>query len=171
MIKEVLKYPDRKLKEISKEVTRFDEKLERLLDDMYDTMINYNGIGLAAIQIGVAKRVLLLNLPREDDIQYREDLMEVINPVITEHSGEMVYQEGCLSVPDLYEDVKRNSHIRLTYQNRYGETIELEATDLKAVALQHEIDHLNGKLFIERLPMLKRKKFEKEWKKAHKQKR
>jgi peptide deformylase len=168
MILEVLKYPHKTLKKTSKEVTQFDSKLGELLDNMYDTMLEFNGIGLASVQIGVLKRVLILNPIREDEIQHKEDLLEIINPIITERSGEMTYQEGCLSVPELYEDITRNNHVELTYQSRDGKTHNIVLEDLMAIAVQHEIDHINGKLFIERLPMLKRKKFEKEWKKANK---
>ncbi|MCV6608135.1 MAG: peptide deformylase [Campylobacterales bacterium] len=171
MTLEVVKYPNPLLKKVSEEVTQFDKELGTFLDDMYDTMIEYNGIGLAAVQVGVLKRALVINLPREEDeIQHREDVLELINPTITEMDGEIVYQEGCLSVPETYEDVTRAQHVIVQYQDRNGENQILEATDLLAIAVQHEIDHLNGKLFVERLPMLKRKKFEKEWKKANKKK-
>ncbi len=170
MIREVVKYPDPILKKTSQDVTEFNNELHTLLDDMYDTMIEFRGVGLAAVQVGVLQRVLVVNVPREDDAQYREDTYEIINPVIVEKDGEIVYQEGCLSVPEYYDDVIRSEHIVVEYQNRDGEKETLEARDFLAIVIQHEMDHLNGKLFIERLPMLKRKKFEKEWKKAHKKK-
>lgn len=170
MIRDVVKYPDPFLKKVSEDVADFDEELYTLLDDMYETMIEFKGVGLAAVQVGVLQQVLVVNVPREDDIQYREDTFEIINPVIVERDGEIVYQEGCLSVPEYYEEITRSEHIVIEYQTREGEKETLEARDFLAIAIQHEMDHLNGKLFIERLPMLKRKKFEKEWKKAHKNK-
>lgn len=165
MIREILVYPDKKLKEISKDVESFDEELHELLEDMKETMYAKEGIGLAAIQIGVAKRVLIINLADEDGNQNPEELVEVINPVILEGDGKIVYQEGCLSVPTFYEEVERFEKIKVRYFDRYGNKIEKELEGLMAIAFQHESDHLNGKLFIEKLSYLKRKKFEKEWKK------
>ena len=171
MVRDIVVYPDKRLKQISKEIEVFDEELHTLLDDMYETMIAKNGIGLAAIQIGVPLQVLLINLVREEDEkQHKEDLIEVINPKILEADGEIVYQEGCLSVPGYYEDVKRAEHIKVSYYDRYGNEIVTEYKDLMAIAFQHEMDHLKGTLFIEKLSFLKRKKFEKEWKKKHKKK-
>ena len=167
----VLVYPDKRLKIQSESVDLFDTSLHTLLDNMYDTMIESNGIGLAAIQIGAAQRILLLCMPNEEGEQLEEDLLEVINPVVSDEEGTTVYQEGCLSVPSFYEDVERFEKITLTYQNRYGETHTLKAEGLLSVAIQHEIDHLNGKLFIERLSYIRRKKFEKEFKKALKAKK
>jgi len=102
LILEVLSYPNKKLYEISKEVEVFDEKLHKLLDDMYETMIAKEGIGLAAIQIGVAKRIFIINLANEEGVQDRENLIEIINPKFELREGECVYQEGCLSVPGYY---------------------------------------------------------------------
>ncbi len=170
MIRDIVVYPDKRLKKVSKEVKEFDNNLHILLDDMYETMIEKNGIGLAAIQIGVDLQVLIINLVREDEKQYKEDLIEVINPKILEADGEIVYQEGCLSVPGYYDEVKRAEHIKVSFFDRYGKEHIKEYKDLMAVAFQHEMDHLNGHLFIEKLSFLKRKKFEKEWKKKHKKK-
>ena len=171
MIRDIVVYPDKRLKQVSKEVVEFDKELHTLLDDMYETMIHKNGIGLAAIQIGVPLQVLLINLVREEDEkQHKEDLLEVINPKILEADGEIVYQEGCLSVPGYYEDVKRAEHIKVCYHDRDGNEIITQYKDLMAIAFQHELDHLKGTLFIEKLSFLKRKKFEKEWKKKHKKK-
>ena len=168
MIREIVIYPNKILKKKSKPVKNFNSDLHTLLDDMYDTMISKSGIGLAAIQIGVDKRVLIINLPREEndeEIQYKEDLLEIINPVIISKNGEEIYKEGCLSVPEFYEEVKRAKEIEIEYFDRYGNKQNLKADSLLAIAIQHEIDHLDGYLFVERLPLLKRKKFEKEWKK------
>lgn len=165
MIRKVITYPDKRLWNISKPVEKFDEDLHTLLDDMYETMTAYEGIGLAAIQIAVPLQALLINLVDEDGIQDKALLKEIINPVILERDGHIVYKEGCLSVPEYYEDIERSSHIKVRYQNRFGEIIEEELEDLYAIAVQHEMDHLVGHLFIEKLSYLKRKKFEKEFKK------
>ena len=171
MIRDIVIYPDKRLKEISKEVTEFSDELHALLDDMYDTMINKKGVGLAAIQIGVAKRVLIVNLPEDDSddvIINKEETLEIINPIFVEKNGLCKHQEGCLSVPGFYEDIERAEHIVMEYQDRHGEKKTIDNQDFLAIALQHEIDHLDGKVFIEKLSILKRKKFEKEWKKRHK---
>ncbi len=174
MIRDIVIYPDKHLKEISKPVERFDEALHTLLDDMYDTMINRNGVGLAAIQIAVPQRVLIINVPVDTDPedpreqQPKENTLEVINPVILEAEGKTRYQEGCLSVPGFFEEVDRFKKIKVEYQDRHGERHILEDDDFLAIALQHEMDHLDGKVFVEKLSILKRKKFEKEWKKRQK---
>ena len=168
MIREIITYPDKRLFLRSNEVETFDEELHSLLDDMYETMIAKNGIGLAAIQVAVPLRALIINLPDEEGKQHKENLLELINPVIVEKKGSQVYTEGCLSVPEYYDDVERAEWVRVEYQDRNGNKKILEADGLLAVAVQHEMDHLDGHLFIERLPYLKRKKFEKEWKKRKK---
>ena len=168
---EVIKYPNKLLKTISKDVTEFDEKLHVLLDGMYDIMINTNGIGLAAIQVAHPINALVLNLPNENDEQLKEDLIEMINPVITSKAGTTVYQEGCLSVPGFYEDIERFETLSVTFQDREGKECSLDADGLLSIAIQHEIDHLQGKLFIEKLSYARRKKFEKEYKKAQKSKK
>jgi len=167
----IVEYPNRKLKEKSVEVTKFDDKLFDLLDSMYKIMMESNGIGLAAIQVAHAKQVLILNIPNENDEQVDDNLLEIINPVILEKSGETTYQEGCLSVPKFYEDIKRFEKIKLKYQNRNGEEKTLEADGLLSIAIQHEIDHLNGILFIDKLSYSRRKKFEKEYKRMLKERK
>ncbi len=167
----ILVYPDRRLKEQSLPVTDFDASLHKLLDDMNDTMMASNGIGLAAIQVGVPLRALLINLPDEEGNQYPQNLIEVVNPVILEKRGTTTYTEGCLSVPEYYDDVERAEWIRVEFFTRHGERREIETDGLLAIAFQHEMDHLDGHLFIEKLSFLKRKKFEKEWKKKLKEKR
>jgi len=169
MIRDIVIYPDKRLKLISKEVKNFDKNLHTLLDDMYDTMINKKGVGLAAIQVGVDKRVLIINIPLEEsDEQPKENTLEIINPVFIEKDGIQKHQEGCLSVPGVYEDIQRAKHVKIEYQDRFGEKHILEDDDFLSVAIQHEIDHLDGKIFIEKLSFIKRKKFEKEWKKRQK---
>ncbi len=168
MIREVLVYPNKVLREVSKDVTSFDASLHNLLTDMYDTMVFKEGIGLAAIQIGVPLNVLIINLVDEEGIQKIENLYEIINPLIVEKDGLTTYQEGCLSVPGYYDEIERAEHIKLRYFDRNGIQHEKEFTNLMAIAVQHEMDHLKGRLFIEKLSYLKRKKFEKEWKKKPK---
>lgn len=164
MIREIITYPNKLLRTKSKDVESFDSELHTLLDDMYDTMIAAKGVGLAAIQVAVPLNVLIINIPNEDDIQNKDDLIEAINPKIVQKDGIQVYKEGCLSVPEFYEDVKRAKHIVVEYFNRFGEKMVMECEDFLAVAWQHEMEHLSGHLFIENLSIIKRKKFEKEYK-------
>ena len=165
MIREIVVYPDKRLRKVSRDVESFDTDLHELLDDMYETMIAKEGIGLAAIQVGIEKNVIIINLSDEEGIQHKEDLLEVINPKITHLEGSEIYQEGCLSVPGYYDDVKRAQNISVEYFDRFGTLVKDELEGLLAIAIQHEMDHLKGHLFIEKLSYLKRKKFEKEWKK------
>ena len=169
----IVTYPDKRLKALSQDVTVFDDTLHRFLDDMYETMIQTNGIGLAAIQVNKPINVLIICLPNDDEegTQERANLLEIINPVITHTEGSTVYQEGCLSVPKFYEDVERFEKISIEYVNRHGKACQLDATDLLSIAIQHEVDHLLGKLFIEKLSYARRKKFEKEYKRMQKEKK
>jgi len=171
MVLEIIEYPDKRLRQKSKEVTRFDDTLHNFLDDMYDTMIDQSGIGLAAIQVAKPIRALIINLPDEEGNQERENLLEMINPVIVEKEGEVLYQEGCLSVPTFYEDIKRFAKVTVNYQDREGNTKTLEAEELLAIAIQHEMDHLEGILFIDKLSYARRKKFEKEYKKFQRERK
>ena len=165
----IVVYPDKRLKIVSEPVQEFNTDLHEFLDDMYDTMMESNGIGLAAIQVAKPHRVLLLCIPDEEGGQDKKDLLEIINPKISNAQGTVVYQEGCLSVPSFYEDIERYEKLTLEYQDRHGNEMSIEAEGLLSVAIQHEIDHLDGKLFIEKLPYGRRKKFEKEFKKLQKQ--
>lgn len=165
---EVITYPNPILRQISKPIEVFDESLHTLLDAMYEVMLQKNGVGISAIQVAKPIRALLICLPDEEGNQHKEDLLEILNPEIVEKDGEILFNEGCLSVPEFYEEVKRASSLKVAYQDRHGDPKELEAKDYLAVALQHEIDHLNGILFIDKLPILKRKKFEKELKQKRK---
>lgn len=171
MIRKILEYPNKKLKEVSKDVVDFDEELHTLIEDMKETMYAHEGIGLAAIQIGVPKNVLIINLADEEGHQDPQNLVEVINPKIHTKEGDTTYQEGCLSVPGFYEEVNRCEHIHVSYFDRYGKEIKKDLDGLMAIAFQHELDHLKGHLFIEKLSYLKRKKFEKEWKKKKKERK
>ncbi len=171
MIKEIITYPNPILRKKSQDITKFNSELHQLLNDMNDTMKAAGGVGLAAIQIAIPLNVLIINIPVEDpenideDIQLEENLIEAINPIITHQDGEQIFTEGCLSIPSIHEEVKRAQHIVVEYYNRNGEKQTMEAEDFLAVAWQHEMEHLTGHLFIENLSFMKRKKFEKEWKK------
>lgn len=169
MLLNIITYPNESLRQKSKKVECFDSALHTTLDNMYETMIEKNGVGLAAIQVGIPKRMLIINLPREDKLLHKEDLLEIINPQILSAEGEILFQEGCLSVPNFYEMIQRFSFVRLKYCDRFGKEFILEAEDYLAVAIQHEIDHLNGVLFVDKLSILKRKKFEKEYKRLQKE--
>ena len=171
MIREIITYPNKLLRTKSKDVEEFNSELHTLLDDMYETMIAASGVGLAAIQIAVPLNVLIINPINEEDIQEKDELIEAINPIIIQKDGTQVFTEGCLSVPGYSEDVTRAKHIVVEYFDRNGNKQIMESEDFLAVAWQHELEHLAGHLFIENLSILKRKKFEKEWKKKIKDKK
>lgn len=168
---QIVEYPDKRLKMKSVEVVEFDTELHNLLDAMHPFMIETNGIGLAAVQVGHHIRALILNIPDEEGEQPKENLLEIINPKIVTQDGETTYQEGCLSVPTFYEDIKRHNTITINYQDRDGKAHTLEADELLSIAIQHEIDHLDGILFIDRLSSSRRRKFEKEYKKMIKERK
>jgi len=165
----IVTYPDKRLKQLSEPVTAFDAELHAFLDDMYETMLASNGIGLAAIQVARPIDALIINLPDEEGQQHASELLEIINPAIVDKEGATFYQEGCLSVPGFYEDVERYERITVAYRDRHGNECVLEADGLLSVAVQHEMDHLAGKLFIEKLSYTRRKKFEKEYKRKQKE--
>ncbi len=167
----IVTYPNKILKQKSQDVEKFDDELHKLLDSMYSLMMDTNGIGLAAIQVAIAKKVLILNIPDEEGKQCDANLIEMINPVVTSKSGNTTYQEGCLSVPTFYEDIDRYEFINVNFQDRDGNTKRLEADGLLSIAIQHEMDHLEGILFIDKLSYARRKKFEKEYKKMLKEKK
>jgi peptide deformylase len=166
----VITYPDKRLKNISSNVEIFDENLHTFLDEMYETMLQSNGIGLAAIQVAAPLRIFIICIPNERDEQSKNELFEFINPVIIQKNGNTFYQEGCLSVPEFYEDIERFEKITIRYQDRFSNEKSLDAEGLFAIAIQHELDHLDGKLFIDKLSYARRKKFEKEYKKLQKAK-
>nr|MBP3725458.1 peptide deformylase [Campylobacter sp.] len=168
MIKEIITYPNKLLFKKSQKVTKFDNELHQLLDDMYETMISSNGIGLAAVQVGVLLEVIVINLADENGIQDKANLLELINPKIAQKTGEQIYQEGCLSVPGFFEEVKRAKNITLEYFDRFGKAQILTADELLSVAIQHEMDHLDGHLFIEKIGYNARKRFDKEFRKNKK---
>ena len=155
----IIETPDPRLRQISKPVESIDAGLQTLIDDMFETMYAAPGIGLAAIQVGVAKRLLVIDLQEEQDEDDKpiKDPRVFINPEILETSEELqVYSEGCLSIPDQYADVERPATIRARWQDREGKTHEEQLDGLLAVCLQHEMDHLEGILFIDHLSRLKR---------------
>jgi len=168
---EIVTYPSKILKQISKPVERFDSELHKLLDNMYGTMVKNNGVGLAAIQVAVPIRALLIDIGDEEGNQSEDTLIEVINPEFLEWNGTQKDTEGCLSVPDYFDDVERYEKVKVKFYDRFGNEKIMDADGLLSVAFQHETDHLDGHLFVERLDYIKRKKFEKEWKKKLKQKK
>lgn len=155
MILTVLEFPDERLQQKSVPVTKFDATLGKLLDDMAETMYSKNGIGLAAAQVGKFIRALVIDLGPAENQEAK--LWEIINPKFTKTEGKTVFEEGCLSVPGYTEEVSRKAKVTVEYQDRHGKQHTLEADGLLAVALQHETDHLDGVLFIDRLSPLKRR--------------
>lgn len=160
-ILEILHYPDSRLRTKAKPVEKVDDSVRLLVDDMFETMYEAPGIGLAAIQVNVAKRVVVIDISEEHD-----QPQCFINPEILERTGEETMEEGCLSVPGYYDTVTRAETVKVRALDRDGEPFELDADGLLAVCIQHEIDHLDGKLFVDYLSKLKqvraRKKIEKE---------
>ncbi len=154
--REIIILPDAMLRQVSKPVEAVDSDIRQLADDMLETMYDAPGIGLAAIQIAIPKRLLVLDVAKEDQ---PKDPQVFINPEIVWSSEEKaVYQEGCLSIPEYYEDVERPEKVRVKFLDREGRECELEADGLLATCLQHEIDHLNGVLFIDHISRLKRER-------------
>lgn len=163
-IREILTVPDPRLKLRSQPVETVDDELRALMDDMLETMYAAPGIGLAAIQIGVPKQVIVMDLAREGE---EKQPRYFVNPEILWASEEtQPYEEGCLSVPEFYDEVERPARVKLRYLNYQGETVEEDAEGLFAVCIQHEMDHLDGVLFIDHLSRLKREQAIKKVKKA-----
>ena len=150
----IITAPDPRLKVVSDPVEQVDDALRRLMDDMLETMYEAPGIGLAAVQVGVPKRVIVMDLAKEDEAQTPRFF---VNPVISNTSEELaIYEEGCLSVPDMYEEVERPATARVTYLDYHGKEQIEDIDGMFATCLQHEMDHLNGILFIDHLSKLKR---------------
>ena len=148
---QILRYPDPRLHKKAKPVARVDDRIRKLVADMAETMYDAPGVGLAATQVDVHERVVVIDTSEE-----KNDLRVLINPQLVSLSEEAsVYEEGCLSVPGVYDEVERPSRVRVRAQNLEGEVIEFDAEGLLAVCVQHEIDHLNGKVFVQHLSMLK----------------
>jgi peptide deformylase len=153
-VREILTVPNPVLKQVSQPVDKVDDELRALMDDMLETMYDAPGIGLAAIQIGVPKRVIVMDLARQGE---EPQPRYFVNPEILWASEETApYEEGCLSVPEYYDEIERPARVRLRYLNYQGEQVEEEADGLYAVCIQHEMDHLEGVLFIDHLSRLKR---------------
>lgn len=168
----ILETPDPRLRTISTPVDKVDDALRKLIDDMFDTMYDAPGIGLAAIQVGVAKRVLVIDLqePEEEDGPPVRKPLVFINPELLDPSDEMsVYSEGCLSVPDQYADVERPAEITARWLDYDGKQHEQRLDGLLATCLQHEMDHLEGVLFIDHLSRLKKDMILKKIAKARKE--
>jgi peptide deformylase len=165
-LREILVVPDPILKQVSKPVETVDDDLRALMDDMLETMYAAPGIGLAAIQVGVAKRVIVMDLAREGEPPAPRYF---VNPEILWASEETApYEEGCLSVPEIYDEVERPSQVKLRYLDYNGKVVEEDAEGLYAVCIQHEMDHLEGVLFIDYLSRLKREQAVKKVKKQAK---
>ncbi len=163
-IREILVIPDKRLREVSKPVTAITDEVRALVEDMYETMYDAPGIGLAAIQIGVPLRVVTTDCSAREE---EAEPLTLINPEILELSGEDVpYEEGCLSIPDYYDEVARPAHARVRYMDLEGQTHEIEVDGLLSTCIQHEVDHLDGKLFIDYLSTLKRSRVMTKFKKA-----
>jgi peptide deformylase len=160
----ILEYPDARLKRIAAPVTEFTPAIKKLVDDMAQTMYEAPGIGLAATQVDVHKRVIVI-----DTSEAKNDLKVFINPEIIVADGEIMGEEGCLSVPEYYESVRRAAHLVVRAQDASGKPFELEATELLAVCIQHEMDHLKGIVFVEHLSQLKQIRIKNKMKKRHRE--
>ncbi len=156
----ILHYPDERLRRKAAPVAEVDERIRRLVDDMLETMYDAPGIGLAATQVGELHRVVVIDISEE-----KNDPLVLINPEITHREGQIKMEEGCLSVPSIYEPVTRAERVRVRALDRDGNPLEMEAEELLAVCIQHEIDHLDGKLFVDYLSELKRQRVRKKMEK------
>jgi len=161
---DILHFPDKRLRTKATDITVVDDDLRLFIADMYQTMYEAPGIGLAATQVNFHKRLIVIDVSED-----KNEPLCLINPVITHKEGIEVMQEGCLSVPGFYEDVERAESITIKAQNEQGELFELTANDLLAVCIQHEIDHLDGKLFVDYLSPLKRNRIRKKLERMNKE--
>jgi peptide deformylase len=165
-VREIIILPDKRLRSVSEPVKKIDREIKDLVADMFETMYDAPGIGLAAIQVGVPKRVVTMDLSKKEEEQQP---LVFINPEILWRSDEKAtYEEGCLSIPEFYEEVERPAQVRVKYLDLDGKEQELEANGLLATCLQHEIDHLNGVLFIDHISRLKRARVTKKFAKVAK---
>ena len=165
-VREIIILPDKRLRLKSEPVKQIDAGIRKLVDDMFETMYKAPGIGLAAIQVGVAKRLITMDLSKKED---NHQPQVFINPEITWQSEQRAkYEEGCLSIPDYYEEVERPAEVKVSYLDVAGKKHEIDARGLFATCLQHEIDHINGVLFIDHLSKLKRDRVIKKFTKAAK---
>ncbi|MBC8036037.1 MAG: peptide deformylase [Rhizobiales bacterium] len=165
-VRDILTLPDPLLRQVSKPVAQVDAATRKLWDDMLETMYAAPGIGLAAVQIGVPRRILVADLAKDGE---EKQPLFIANPeIIWSSEAQSDYEEGCLSIPEYYEMVTRPSEVKVRYLDRQGEPVELHATGVLATCLQHEIDHLNGVLFIDYITKLKRDRVVKKFAKAQK---
>ena len=160
----ILHYPDERLHTVAKPVEVFDEALQTQIDNMFETMYEAKGIGLAATQVDFHHRLVVMDISEE-----RNERRVFINPEILSKDGETVYEEGCLSVPGIYDKVTRAEHVKVRALDRNGKPFELEADGLLAICIQHEIDHLDGKVFVEYLSQMKQTRIKTKLKKREKQ--
>jgi peptide deformylase len=159
MILDILLYPDKRLHEVSTPVDSkkiHDPKFQKLIDDMFETMYAAPGVGLASVQIGVLERVMVMDIGINEGEVVKRDPRVVINPEYLHQEGSVVWEEGCLSCPDLVVPMQRYQKVKIRYLDREGKSQEMEGVDLLAVAIQHEIDHMDGKLILDQLSRLKR---------------
>ncbi len=160
VIRQILHYPDPRLRRVAEAVERVDDEIRALIDDLADTMYQAPGIGLAAPQINVAKRIIVI-----DTSSTKSELLVLVNPEIIDRQGEQTLEEGCLSVPGIYDTVTRAERIKVRALDRHGKLFELETSELLATCIQHEIDHLEGKLFVDYLSRLKQQRIRKKMQK------
>jgi peptide deformylase len=165
-LREIRTYPDPVLRNKTSLVERIDRTLDRLIEDMVETMHAAPGVGLAANQVGVPLQLAVIDLSSREDEEQRHPLLIIINPEILALEGSVIEEEGCLSIPDYAEKVKRAARVKVRAQDRTGKQFEIEAEGLMAKALQHEIDHLNGLLFVDKLSPLKKNLFKRRFKKT-----
>ena len=159
----ILEFPDDRLRKKAAAVKSVDNKIKTLLSDMLETMYDAHGVGLAATQVNVHLQVIVMDVSED-----KNEPLILINPVLIEKDGVKEAEEGCLSVPGFFEKVTRAEHIRVKALDANGQTFELEARDLLAVCIQHEMDHLNGKLIVDYISSLKRQRIKKKLEKTHK---
>ncbi|WP_455476037.1 peptide deformylase [Bartonella sp. B17] len=168
-IRSLVTLPDPVLRKLSEPIERVDSAIQKLADDMLDTMYDAEGIGLAAIQVGIPLRMLVIDISRDDTTK---NPLVIINPEILWFSDERnIYKEGCLSIPDYYAEVERPKRIRVRYNDCQGKQREIEADHLLATCLQHEIDHLNGCLFVDHISKIKRDMVIRKFKKRSREKK
>jgi peptide deformylase len=160
----ILEFPDKRLRTKAKEIAVFDGKVKALVNDMLETMYDFKGVGLAATQVDVHQHVIVIDVSEE-----KNEPLCLINPIITEKDGIEESEEGCLSVPGFFEKIQRAEHIKVTAMDKEGKSFEIEARELLAVCIQHEMDHLEGKLFVDYLSSFKRQRIKSKLDKIHKQ--
>jgi len=165
MILEIVRYPSAVLKRVAKPVEKIDAEIQKLIDDMYETMYDAPGVGLAAPQVGISKRILVIDVGQLEGETRKPDPRAIINPTVSTREGKILWEEGCLSLPHLIVPMERTKKIVVEGLNRDGKNVTCLGEDLLAVAFQHEIDHLDGKLIFDNLSNLKKDLYLKKLKK------